>query len=106
MACLVPNAVVVVIVDYDEHVTGMRREAMFFGVQGLLVKIAMGLSTFVATQVLELGGFSLEKSFGVQWLGPLAALFVAAGMAVFAGYPEDEVRAARQSAASTERSVG
>lgn len=102
----VPNAVVAEIVDYDEHVTGMRREAMFFGVQGLLVKIAMGLSAFVATQVLELGGFSLEKSFGVQWLGPLAALFVAAGMAVFAGYPEDEVRAARQSAASTERSVG
>ena len=74
---VVPNALVAEIVDYDEHLTGMRREAMFFGVQGFLVKIAMGLSTFAATQLLQLGGFSVEQSAGVSWLGPLAAVFVA-----------------------------
>lgn len=92
---VVPNALVAEIVDYDEHVTGMRREAMFFGVQGLLVKIAMGLSTFTAMQLLEIGGFSAERSAGVTWLGPVAALFVLLGMILFAGYPEAEVRAAQ-----------
>lgn len=93
---VVPNALVAEIVDYDEHLTGMRREAMFFGVQGLLVKIAMGLSTFAATQLLQLGGFSVEQSAGVSWLGPLAAVFVALGMVVFAGYPEADVRSVQK----------
>ena len=31
---VIPNALIAEIVDYDEHLTGMRREAMFFGVQG------------------------------------------------------------------------
>ena len=96
---VVPNALIAEIVDYDEHLTGMRREAMFFGVQGLLVKIAMGLSTFAATQLLEIGGFSAERSAGVSWVGPLGALFVALGMLVFAGYPESTVRAVRRTAA-------
>src|SRR5690606_19874896 len=94
-----PNALIAEIVDYDEHLTGMRREAMFFGVQGLLVKIAMGLSTFAATQLLEIGGFSAERSAGVSWVGPLGALFVALGMLVFAGYPESTVRAVQRTAA-------
>ena len=96
---VVPNALIAEIVDYDEHLTGMRREAMFFGVQGLLVKIAMGLSTFAATQLLEIGGFSAERSAGVSWVGPLGALFVALGMLVFAGYPESTVRAVQRTAA-------
>lgn len=93
-----PNALVAEIVDYDERLTGMRREAMFFGVQGLLVKIAMGLSTFAATQLLAAGGFSAEQSAGVQWLGPLAGVFVLLGMLVFAGYPEHVVREAARAA--------
>lgn len=103
---VVPNALVAEIVDYDEHLTGMRREAMFFGVQGLLVKIAMGLSTFAATQLLEIGGFSAERAAGVSWLGPLAAVFVALGMVVFAGYPEAEVRSVQKPAATAAQSSG
>lgn len=95
---VVPNALVAEVVDYDERLTGMRREAMFFGVQGLLIKISMGLSTFAATQLLKWGGFSADQAAGVIWLGPLAALFVVAGMLVFAGYPEATVRSAHDPA--------
>lgn len=88
---VVPNALMAEIVDYDEKLTGMRREAIFFGVQGLLVKVAMGLSTFGATQLLESGGFTGDRAAGVSWIGPLAALFVLAGAFVFNGYPEGTI---------------
>lgn len=89
---VVPNALVAEIVDYDEKLTGMRREAIFFGVQGLLIKIAMGVSTFGATQLLESGGFTGDRVGGVLWVGPLAAAFVLLGAIVFLGYPEDAMR--------------
>lgn len=101
-----PNALVAEIVDYDEHLTGMRREAMFFGVQGLLVKMAMGLSTFAATQLLAWGGFSVERSAGVQWLGPLAGIFVVLGMLVFASYPEQLVRSGKASSGGGAQAAG
>lgn len=96
---VIPNALIAEIVDYDERLTGMRREAMFFGVQGLLVKIAMGLSSFGATQLLESGGFTGTRAAGVLWIGPLAAVFVLAGALVFNGYPEGMMR--NMSAAQT-----
>lgn len=85
---VVPNALIAEIVDYDEGLTGMRREAIFFGVQGLLVKIAMGVSTFGATQLLEGGAFAAGQRAGVSLLGPVAAVFVLLGAFVFRGYPE------------------
>lgn len=48
-----PNAIVADIVDRDEERTGQRREAVYFGVQGLLVKAGMGLGIGLAA--LELG---------------------------------------------------
>lgn len=91
---VIPNALVAEIVDYDEKLTGMRREAIFFGVQGLLVKLAMGVSTFGATQLLESGGFTGGRAAGVSWIGPLAAIFVLLGALVFRGYPESAMRGA------------
>lgn len=89
---VIPNALVAEIVDYDERLTGMRREAIFFGVQGLLIKIAMGVSTFGATQLLEGSGFTGGQAAGVSWIGPFAAVFVLLGALVFWGYPESAMR--------------
>ncbi|MFS8665348.1 MAG: MFS transporter [Limnochordales bacterium] len=91
---VLPNAMVAEIADYDQRLHGMRREAMFFGVQGLLVKAAMGLSSFAVTGLLETWGFTGDAPWGLVALGPLAALFVLAGAWVLGGYPEDVVRAA------------
>jgi len=89
---VLPNAMVAEIADYDERLHGMRREAMFFGVQGFLVKTAMGLSSFGTTWLLETFGYTGERALGLVFLGPLAALFVLAGIAVLSGYREDVVR--------------
>jgi len=50
-----PNAIVADIVDRDEDQTGQRREAIYFGVQGLIVKAGLGLGIGLAA--LELGHF-------------------------------------------------
>lgn len=89
---VLPNAMVAEIADYDERLHGLRREAMFFGVQGFLVKAAMGISSFLTTALLETLGFSGDQPWGLVLLGPLAAAFVLAGMGVLAGYNEAEVR--------------
>ena len=48
-----PNAIVADIVDRDETSTGERREAIYFGVQGLIVKFGMGVGGAMAAVLLE-----------------------------------------------------
>ncbi|OUM97720.1 MAG: hypothetical protein BAA04_08375 [Firmicutes bacterium ZCTH02-B6] len=98
---VLPNAMVAEVADYDERLHGMRREAMFFGVQGFLVKTAMGLSSFGTTWLLETCGYTGERAEGLVLIGPLAAAFVLAGMAVLAGYREDVVRGDTRGASQT-----
>ena len=45
---VVPDAIVASIADLEEKRSGQRREAMYFGTQGLLVKMAMGGSALVS----------------------------------------------------------
>lgn len=89
---VIPNAMVAEIADYDERLHGMRREAMFFGVQGFLTKAAMGLSSLAVTGIMNTLGFSGDRPLGLMVVGPLAGLFVLAAMGVLAGYDEGLVR--------------
>lgn len=59
-----PNAMVADIVDRDEEQTGQRREAIYFGVQGLLVKAGMGLGIGVAALELERFGETAARQGG------------------------------------------
>jgi GPH family glycoside/pentoside/hexuronide:cation symporter len=59
-----PNAIVGDIVDRDEERTGERREAMYFGVQGLLVKAGMGLGMGLAAALLRGFGAEVERQGG------------------------------------------
>lgn len=91
---VLPNALLAEVTDVDFQRTGSRREAIYFGVQGLIVKFAVGLSALVTTQVIEAFGYSQEAPWGVLWLGPVAAAFVAAGLIGFRPYPGTSVGAA------------
>ena len=84
---VLPNALVAEVTDLDFERTGSRREAIYFGVQGFIVKLAVSLSAVVTTQVIGALGYSQESPWGVLWLGPIAALFVAAGILCFRRYP-------------------
>lgn len=59
-----PNAIVADIVDRDEERTGERREAIYFGVQGLLVKAGMGLGIGVAAALLAAFGAEAGRQGG------------------------------------------
>ena len=52
---VLPFAILGDVVDYDERLTGRRREAIFFGVQGIFQKIMIGVSVFTFTIVPFLG---------------------------------------------------
>ena len=68
------------IVDLDEQRVGTRREAIYFGVEGLLTKGADGVAAVVAPAVMLLG----------HWLAPppmgYMVTFSAAGVVMFLGW--------------------
>lgn len=88
---VIPNAMLAELTDYDYALTGKRREAIYFGVQGLILKSAIGLSSLILTYVLERYGFSVAKPLGVRISGPLAGFFVLVGVVVLLFYPQDRV---------------
>lgn len=89
---VLPDAVVSSITDLEKNLSGQHREAMYFGTQGLILKIAMGLSTFVTGLMLQFFGNSAANQLGVRLTGPVAGLFVLIGGIIFLYYPENEVR--------------
>ena len=88
---VIPNAMLAELTEYDYAQTGRRREAIYFGVQGLILKSAIGLSSLVLTFVLERYGFSVGNALGVRISGPLAGFFILAGVVVLLKYPEHVV---------------
>jgi GPH family glycoside/pentoside/hexuronide:cation symporter len=78
---ILPNAVLAAVTDIDEERTGKRREAMYFGTQGLIVKLAIGASSVVIGALLSLGA-SPGHALGIRLLG-LAAGIAAVGAFFF-----------------------
>ncbi|MDI3546611.1 MAG: glycoside/pentoside/hexuronide:cation symporter, family [Halanaerobiales bacterium] len=89
---IIPNAIIADITDEDAAKTGQRREAMFFGVQGLISKMIMGVSSWVTLSILfHYFGYSLEHPTGIYLTSPLAVIFSIIGYFVFVkGYNLDE----------------
>ena len=99
---IVPDALVASIADLDEKYTGQRREAMYYGTQGLIMKGALGLSTLVIGTLFQLFGQTPEQPLGVQLTGPVAGIFVIIGLLIFLHYPEEEVVAYQKSKAEAQ----
>jgi len=87
---VLPMAILADITDYDEKLTGRRREAMYFSMQGFLQKFATAVSLGMQSLLFGLLGYSMECHLGVTLLGPVAGLFGFAGLIVFLYYPLDE----------------
>lgn len=93
---IVPDAIVAAVSDLEQKLSGQRREAMYFGAQGFILKLAMGLSTLITGALLQLFGSTVAQPLGIQLTGPVSALFILIGVIVFFRYPEREVRAYEQ----------
>ena len=84
---IIPDAIVATVSDLEEKMTGQRREGMYFGAQGLINKINLGLSTVLSGALLQYYGSPL----GIQLTGPISAIFILIGMLIFFRYPEKEI---------------
>lgn len=93
---VVPDAIVAAVSDLEERLSGQRREAMYFGAQGFILKLALGLSSIITGGLLDVFGKTAEQPLGIQLTGPVAALFTAIGAIIFSFYPEQEVVAYEQ----------
>ncbi len=80
-----PNAIMADIIDYDELRTGMRREAMYYGTQATLEKLASALFPAILALLLILGG-TTDNPIGIRLVGPVAGLSVLLGFISFRGY--------------------
>ena len=101
---ILPDAIISDITDYDEVVTGTRREAMHFASQGILTRFAGGVAVQIMGLIIGIfGGEYGTASFisqsipglpdvlGLLLIGPIAAVFLIIGVLIFRKYPEDEV---------------
>jgi GPH family glycoside/pentoside/hexuronide:cation symporter len=80
-----PNAIMADIIDYDELRTGMRREAMYYGTQATLEKMASALFPILLAGLLTLGG-TADNPIGIRLVGPVAGLAVLVAFLTFRGY--------------------
>jgi len=79
--------IVAELADYDEKRTGYRREAIYFGVEGLATKFAEGISALSLGIFFSVLGYSVEQHLGVILAGPLAGLIALVACLVFRHYP-------------------
>lgn len=84
-----PFAVLSDVVDYDEQLTGRRREAIFFGFQGTFQKLTLGISgyTFGRLGYDYIGDRNVVSVGGLRLLAALAGVGCLVGFFVFLGYP-------------------
>jgi len=91
------------IVDLDEERVGRRREAIYFGVEGLLTKSADGVAAVVAPAVMLLGHWLVEPPFGYLLTFAAAGVFLLLGWWIFRYYPLGQAAAIRPGDATDPR---
>ncbi len=75
------------IIDYDERLSGERREALYNGLSAFIWKASMAGSVLLASQSMNLWGNRIEQYTGVLLVGPFAGLFGLIGMILICFYP-------------------
>jgi GPH family glycoside/pentoside/hexuronide:cation symporter len=89
---MLPNPLISDCIDFDELVTGKRREAMYYGVQNILQNAAMAVSTAVLGWLFGRFGYSMQNPAGIYLMGPAAGFFFFLAGLVFLAYPPDRRR--------------
>ncbi len=81
-----PNPLLADVIDYDSRRTGLRREGVYYGVQGALERVGLAAAAGVFALLLAVFGDTAEDSLGIRLVGPVAAAMVLAGLIVFVRY--------------------
>ena len=88
---VIPNVLLSDLCDLDYRITGERREAMYFGVQGFFMKLNLGISTATLAFLYSAFGKDVSNPLGVR-LAPIAGSVIAViGIVAMIKYPEKEI---------------
>ena len=75
------------VIDYDEKLSGFRREALYNGMEGLFTRSASGLAWVVVSLLFAFFGNSIENPLGILLCGPVAGAILVIGIFYFLRYP-------------------
>ncbi len=84
---MLPMALFADVVDYDETLTGRRREGIYFGVQSIFQKLSIGVSIAVGTNLMYLGGGKNPSAAGLKTIAALAGVMALVAFVIFLKYP-------------------
>lgn len=78
-----PNAILADVIDYDETKTGLRREAIYYGMQNTLQKFSFALASLIFGTTLAIFGATVEQPLGIRLIGPIAGIVTLLGFLIF-----------------------
>lgn len=79
---VIPNILISEIIDEDVRINHLHREALFFGVQGLINKFMVSIAALTVGFILDAFGNSIERPAGVIIIAPIAAVVALIGFVV------------------------
>ncbi len=88
---VIPNAIISDISEVDGHVNGINREAMFFGTQGLFMKVNYGIAAAIVSYLFAAFGKDVASPLGVKLAGPVGGIFSLIGFFLFLSYPQKAI---------------
>jgi glycoside/pentoside/hexuronide:cation symporter, GPH family len=74
------------VVDYDEILTGHRREAFHYGTFSLSSGIGLSLSSLIVPQIFQMYGYTATNPLGVRVVFLVAAAIIGLGALALRGY--------------------
>jgi glycoside/pentoside/hexuronide:cation symporter, GPH family len=87
----VPNAMIADLAEYDAVKTGINRDAMYFGAQGLVQKVNLGVATLVLAYLFAAFGKDVSNPMGIRVSGFVTAFVCILGIIVYLFYPEKKI---------------
>lgn len=99
---VLPFAILTDVIDDDEKRTGMRREAIFFAIQGTIQKIFIGCAGGLFSLLAYWGGGNNVTETGLRLVAVAGGVSVFIGFLIFLGYPLKNVDVVRRSDKSGE----
>jgi GPH family glycoside/pentoside/hexuronide:cation symporter len=74
------------VVDYDEILTGRRREAIYYGTFSFALGLGISVGTLILPLLLNAFGYTRANPLGVRLAFPILALFMVIGYVIFQKY--------------------
>jgi len=87
---IVPTAVLADIAKAEGNRSGSHNEAIFFGANSFVCKLALSVTNLIFPSILLLGR-SVENPFGIRMTAVIALVFTVLGYIIFLGYSQQRV---------------